>query len=248
VLAIVVGAAVVSLVAVVFELIAAKAAGPHRMLPHLAFGAFTVLGTWLLLPTLFGLTYASEYYGPEPDRGLAFPDAEPGFEPDHNDFLYFSFTIAVTAQTSDVGVTTRAMRRLVLFQSILSFVFNTTILAVLGQRRGELLLTGALQRREQLRLAARLDDTAVAPLERALDEPADRARIDHVLLYEHARSERLLAVVGEHGNDRLRDDRPVIEVGGDEVDGRAARLAAGVERTPVRVQPRKRGQQRRDGR
>ena len=129
VLAIVVGAAVVSLVAVVFELIAAKAAGPHRMLPHLAFGAFTVLGTWLLLPTLFGLTYASEYYGPEPDRGLAFPDAEPGFEPDHNDFLYFSFTIAVTAQTSDVGVTTRPMRRLVLAQSVLSFIFNTTILA-----------------------------------------------------------------------------------------------------------------------
>ena len=129
VLAIVVGAAVVSLGAVVFELIAAKAAGPHRMLPHLAFGAFTVLGTWLLLPTLFGLTYASEYYGPDPDRGLAFPNSEPGFEPDHNDFLYFSFTIAVTAQTSDVGVTTRAMRRLVLFQSILSFVFNTTILA-----------------------------------------------------------------------------------------------------------------------
>ena len=44
-------------------------------------------------------------------------------------FLYFSFTIAVTAQTSDVGVTTRAMRRLVLGQSVLSFVFNTTILA-----------------------------------------------------------------------------------------------------------------------
>ena len=129
VLAIVVGAAVVSLVAVVFELIAAKAAGPHRMLPHLVFGGFTVLGSWLLLPTLFGLTYASEYYGPEPDRGLSFPDSEPEFEPDHTDFLYFSFTIAVTAQTSDVGVTTRAMRRLVLFQSILSFVFNTTILA-----------------------------------------------------------------------------------------------------------------------
>jgi uncharacterized membrane protein len=58
-----------------------------------------------------------------------FPGSEPGFEPDHTDFLYFSFTIAVTAQTSDVGVTTRAMRMLVLAQSILSFVFNTTILA-----------------------------------------------------------------------------------------------------------------------
>jgi len=129
VLVIVVVAAMVSLAVVVFELVAAKAAGPNRMLPHLVFAFVSVLGSWLLLPLLFGLSYASAYYGPEPDRGLAFPEAEKGFEPDHTDFLYFSFTIAVTAQTSDVGVTTRAMRRLVLFQSILSFVFNTTILA-----------------------------------------------------------------------------------------------------------------------
>ena len=67
--------------------------------------------------------------GAEPDNGLSFPGAGKDFEPDHTDFLYFSFTIAVTAQTSDVGVTTREMRRLVLFQSVLSFVFNTTILA-----------------------------------------------------------------------------------------------------------------------
>ena len=125
----VVGAAVISLVAVISQLIAAKAGGPQHMVSHLVFGTVTVLGSWLLLPTLFAVTYASAYYGPQPDRGLAFPDSEKDFEPDHTDFLYFSFTIAVTAQTSDVGVTTRAMRRLVLAQSILSFVFNTTILA-----------------------------------------------------------------------------------------------------------------------
>jgi uncharacterized membrane protein len=129
VLAIVVAAAVMSLVAVVFELIEARAAGPHHMLAHLVFAFVTVVGSWLLLPTLFGLTYASTYYGVNPDAGLTFPGAGPGFEPDHTDFLYFSFTIAVTAQTSDVGVTTRPMRRLVLLQSVLSFVFNTTILA-----------------------------------------------------------------------------------------------------------------------
>jgi uncharacterized membrane protein len=129
VLAIVVSAAVIGLIAVVFELIAAKAAGPHHMVGHLVFGAVTVFGSWLLLPTLFALTYASAYYGPEPDGGLAFPDPPRNFEPDHTDFLYFSFTIAVTAQTSDVGVTTGRMRRLVLSQSVLSFVFNTTILA-----------------------------------------------------------------------------------------------------------------------
>ena len=129
VLAVVVIAAVMSLVAVVVELIAAKHAGPHHMLPHLLFAFVSVIGSWLLLPTLFGLTYASAYYGPEPDRGLVFPESPKGFEPDHTDFLYFSFTIAVTAQTSDVGVTSREMRRLVLVQSLLSFVFNTTILA-----------------------------------------------------------------------------------------------------------------------
>ena len=129
VLTIVVTAAVLSLVVVVLELIAAKAAGPHHMLPHLASAFVSVIGSWLLLPTLFALSYASAYYGPEPDRGLDFPSSPEGFEPDHTDFLYFSFTIAVTAQTSDVGVTTRSMRRLVLVQSIVSFVFNTTILA-----------------------------------------------------------------------------------------------------------------------
>ncbi|MEO7008621.1 MAG: DUF1345 domain-containing protein, partial [Caldimonas sp.] len=48
---------------------------------------------------------------------------------DYADFLYFSFTIAVAAQTADVSVSTRRMRRLTLTQSILAFVFNTTILA-----------------------------------------------------------------------------------------------------------------------
>ncbi len=129
VLTIVVVAAIMSLVAVIFELIEAKANGPHHMLSHIAFAFVTVIGSWLLLPVLFALSYASAYYREQPDRGLTFPESEKGFEPDHTDFLYFSFTIAVTAQTSDVGVTTRPMRRLVLAQSVLSFVFNTTILA-----------------------------------------------------------------------------------------------------------------------
>ena len=70
---------------------------------------------------------------------------------------------------------------------------------------------------------------AGAPLERALDQPADRPRIEHVLLREHARRERLLGVVGEHRHDRLADDRPVVEVGGHEVDARAGHLAAGLD-------------------
>ncbi len=122
-------ASIVSLVAVVVEILAAKSAGSHEAVWHVVLAVSTVVGGWLLLPILFGLTYASKYYGAEPGLGLVFPGATPKFEPDHTDFLYFSFTIAVASQTADVAVSTREMRRLVVVQSVLSFLFNTTILA-----------------------------------------------------------------------------------------------------------------------
>jgi uncharacterized membrane protein len=237
-------AAVMSLVAVVVELLAAKAAGPQHMLPHLVFAFVSVLGSWLLLPTLFGLTYASAYYGPEPDRGLAFRESPKGFEPDHTDFLYFSFTIAVTAQTSDVGVTTRSMRALVLAQSLLSFLLQHDDPGVLDQRRGELLLARA-SRQEQLRGAVAMAHDRRRGIEPALDEPGDRARIEAMLLREHARRERRLVVAGEHRHHRLGDDRPVVELGGDEMDARPARLAARLDRAPMRLEARERRQQRR---
>ena len=43
---------------------------------------------------------------------------------------YFSITVAATAQTSDVAVTTREMRQLVMLQSVLSFAFNALVLAL----------------------------------------------------------------------------------------------------------------------
>jgi len=61
--------------------------------------------------------------------GLQFPDVDVNFKPDYLDFLYFSFSSAVASQTADVSVSTQSMRRLVLVQSILSFGFNTAILA-----------------------------------------------------------------------------------------------------------------------
>ena len=82
--------------------------------------------------------------------------------------------------------------------------------------------------------------SAAAPL----DEPAHRPRID-VLVREHPRGERLLGVVGSTGTTAWIDDRPVVEIGGDEVHRRAAHLAAGLDRPPVRVQARERRQQRR---
>ena len=122
-------AALASLAGVVVELAAAKLPGAPHELPRVLFALATVAGAWLLLPTLFALTYASLYYRAPNGGGLRFVDDAPEHRPDYVDFLYFSFTIAVASQTSDVSVSTRAMRRLVLTQSVLSFAFNTAILA-----------------------------------------------------------------------------------------------------------------------
>lgn len=131
VLLIVVSAALASIVAIVFELSAAKTPGARHALPHLAFVLATVSGAWLLVPTLFAMNYSSLYYATHKGDGLHFPDADraKGFAPDYVDFLYFSFTIAVASQTADVSISSRPMRRLVLLHALLSFVFNTTILA-----------------------------------------------------------------------------------------------------------------------
>jgi uncharacterized membrane protein len=130
VLAIVALSALASFGAIFMELAAAKASVPKQAWPHVLFTLSTVTGSWLLVPTLFSLNYASLYHVNAGDNsGLKFPEQAQDFEPDYGDFLYFSFTIAVASQTADVTISSRPMRRLVLLQSVLSFVFNTTILA-----------------------------------------------------------------------------------------------------------------------
>lgn len=131
VLTLVIVAAVASIVAIVIELAAVKGPGARHALPHILFALTTVTGSWLLLPTLFSHSYASLYHQKTRahGHGLKFPEPDENFNPDYADFLYFSFTIAVASQTADVSITSRPMRRLVLLQSVLSFVFNTTILA-----------------------------------------------------------------------------------------------------------------------
>lgn len=133
---VVVAAALASFAAIVLELASSKAAGRSPGLSQVALTLVTVCGSWLLLPTLFTLNYASMYYadadGDGRDGGLIFPGrGAPAFRPGYADFAYFSFTIAVALQTADVAIATKPMRKVVLAQSLLSFVFNTTILAFL---------------------------------------------------------------------------------------------------------------------
>src|SRR5881275_3381644 len=93
----------------------------------------TVVLSWLLMHSVFGLRYAHKFYDDSVNSvekhagGLKFPEDD---LPDYRDFAYFSFVIGMTCQVSDVNVTSREMRRLVLVHGILSFGFNTVILAL----------------------------------------------------------------------------------------------------------------------
>jgi uncharacterized membrane protein len=129
ILAIMSVAAMVSIAAIVFELSTVKDLVFSGRMAHYAFTGATVFGSWCLVATLFTFHYARGYYrSPAEQRALRFPDTNENL--DYWDFLYFSFTIAVAAQTSDVSVMTRSMRKTVLAQSILSFLFNVTILGL----------------------------------------------------------------------------------------------------------------------
>jgi len=90
--------------------------------------AFGVISAWGVLHTSYTLHYAYLYYRSEESAGgLAFPGEQ---SPDQLDFAYFAFTIGTSFAVSDVDVTDRAIRRAVLGHQILSFFFNTSILAL----------------------------------------------------------------------------------------------------------------------
>ncbi len=121
-------AAIMSLIAIVFELANVGSGSAARSF-HIAMTASTVISSWFLIPTIFGLHYAHEYYRAR--RGectLDFPDKK--LEPDYWDFMYFSFTIAAASQTSDVEIVARGMRKAALAQTVMSFFFNASILAL----------------------------------------------------------------------------------------------------------------------
>lgn len=106
---------------------------------HLALGGFTIICSWLLLHAFFTLHYAGCYYrGAAKQACLDFPGKA---DPAYLDFLYFAYTVGCTSQTSDVAVTTREARAIVLVHSILAFIFNTSILAF-GINVGASLVSG----------------------------------------------------------------------------------------------------------
>jgi uncharacterized membrane protein len=122
-------ASLVSLSAIFFELSQLAGAKGAALAWRYVLTVLTLFGSWLLVGVLFCFHYAHMYYrcGPK-GLPLKFPDDEK--EPDYWDFLYFSFTISVAVQTSDITVMTHGMRKLVLGHSVLNFFFNLVILGL----------------------------------------------------------------------------------------------------------------------
>jgi len=117
-------AALASFAAVVAEL--GQAPGPYQ----LALGMVTILLSWTFMHSIFALHYAREYYGEgEDDRigGLVFPGNE---DPDYWDFLYYSLVVAMTAQVSDIQISSKAIRRMTAAHGAVSFFFNVAVLAL----------------------------------------------------------------------------------------------------------------------
>jgi uncharacterized membrane protein len=119
--------AALSLIAIVFELSGMKGLPQDVRFFKYTLTVATVFGSWCLLATIFSFHYTLLFYrSPKDKRPLRFPDDEEF--PDYWDFLYFSFTISLAVQTSDVTIMSRQMRKTVLGHAVLSFFFNLAIL------------------------------------------------------------------------------------------------------------------------
>jgi uncharacterized membrane protein len=92
-----------------------------------------LLLSWVLVHSIFAIRYAHLFYAnhkldqSKHAGGLIFPEEE---HPDFLDFAYYSFVIGMTFQVSDVNVSSKELRRLTLFHSLLAFAFNTIIVAL----------------------------------------------------------------------------------------------------------------------
>ena len=137
VLALTVVAASSSLAVIAAEVPLMKLAGDFELIARMALIVITIVLSWALINTIFALHYAHDYYSrgsgamatrvAQEKRGLMFPGEHP---PSYGDFLYFSFTIGMTFQVSDVQIVDPALRRLALAHGIMSFFYSTVILAL----------------------------------------------------------------------------------------------------------------------
>lgn len=109
------------------ELKAAQSGDPLAMAKLIG----SLLMIWLFANTVYALHYAHAYYSAASDSGgdtggINFPGTK---TPDYLDFAYFSFTLGMTFQTSDVAISLPSIRRIALLHSLAGFVFNLGVIA-----------------------------------------------------------------------------------------------------------------------
>jgi len=129
-------AAFISVFAIIVLLQEVPHGSKRGLTNHILLATVAVFCSWTLIHTLFTLHYAHLYYT-YPDRdahahdekngGLDFPRTS---VPDYFDFAYFAFVLGMTFQVSDVQITSPVLRRLALLHGLLSFVYNTIIIAL----------------------------------------------------------------------------------------------------------------------
>src|ERR1700693_2650195 len=115
-----------SIAAIVFEL-----GGSHRSVVDLTLATLTIALSWATVHTTFALHYAHDYYRGSEPGGLQFPSGDHHEHADYWDFVYFSFVIGMTAQVSDVGITDKTIRRTATVHGIISFIYNTALVALM---------------------------------------------------------------------------------------------------------------------
>lgn len=129
-LAMVVISAITCLAAIVAELVIAKTMHGSERYWHIGLAALTIFSSWVFTQTMFALHYAHDYYLAEATNktgGLKFPGDH---APDYGDFLYAACVIGTSGQPADVSFTSRTQRRVGLLHSVLSFFFNTVVVAL----------------------------------------------------------------------------------------------------------------------
>ncbi|MCW3119599.1 MAG: transrane protein [Chitinophagaceae bacterium] len=125
--------ATASMAAVVLLLVTKNEKTAEIKILHLVIAIAGMILSWILVHTVFAVRYAHLYYADHKTKpgihagGLNFPDDD---KPDFVDFAYFSFVLGMTFQVSDVSITLKNIRRMVLWHSLISFGYNVVIIAL----------------------------------------------------------------------------------------------------------------------
>ncbi len=97
-----------------------------RFVAVLCLGAVAL--AWTVTHTAFALRYARLYYR-EDNEGVGGIELPGGKPPAYFDFAYFAFTLGMCFQVSDACVSSSQIRRVVLLHALISFAYNSVILA-----------------------------------------------------------------------------------------------------------------------